>query len=193
MNIRIQVEDKVSGELERIQAAMRPAGLQQLAFAAASHLRELADDAFKRSGAEYAPWAPRKDRSSTHRILQKTSNLRKSLTVMAEASGAAVVSSAEYAAIHQFGGTIERAAGTRISVYNGKGKRISKAKAERSKAGAVGVKFHDVKAHDTVIPARPFVPVTLTGELMPNAARTVETKVRAKFNELLKGYRGSKA
>lgn len=102
MNIRIQVEDRISQSLKNLQRIDEPAIRQQLAFSAAEHLRVMADRSFANSGSDFGPWAPRKD-SKTHRLLQKTTLLRRSLRATAEASGAAVVSDRKYAGFHQFG------------------------------------------------------------------------------------------
>lgn len=184
MQIHIQLNDQITAELARLAEVDRPAVMQELALAAAEMIRRLADDAFARSGTEFAPWVPRKDKKA-HRLLQLTTRLRKSLRAQAEASGAAVFSDAPYAAIHQFGGSVQRKARTATLIFNGKGRFMSKAKAGKAK-GPVRVGFAKIGAGTVNIPARPFIPVDAAGNLLPVAERKVDMAIRRKLASLLR-------
>ncbi len=102
--IRITLlEDSIGNELARLQSLATPVQLGRLALSVARVVRRAGDDAFRVSGAPYAPWAPRKDKTKTHRLLQLSTALRKSLVAVAQGSGAAVVSDRTYARFHQTG------------------------------------------------------------------------------------------
>ena len=84
---------------------------------------------------------------------------------------------APYAAIHQFGGTIQRAPYStkvrhrtdakgnllRTAAFNGKGLVFAKDKQKRAKE-----RWFEVKAYSIKIPARPFLPIQANGQLYPD-------------------------
>lgn len=126
----------------------------------------------------------RKGRGATP-ILQVTTALARSITSQAGADYALVGSNEPHAAIHQFGGTIER------SPYGGKLRLRTDRKGNLVRQGknaklAVFAKEHgprahknyverryEVKAYKIEIPARPYLPVTADGQLTPKAAEAV--------------------
>ncbi|CDM42393.1 phage virion morphogenesis protein [Ectopseudomonas oleovorans] len=120
-----------------------------------------------------------------HPILQVSNALARSITSQAGADFAQVGSNMPYAAIHQFGGTIERAP------YSGKlrlrtdrkgqllrrgknGKLVTFAKEKGPRAHKNYVeRRYEVKAHKIEIPARPYLPVTPSGLLTPRASDAI--------------------
>lgn len=121
-------------------------------------------------------------------ILQVTNALARSITTQAGADFATVGTNMPYAAIHQFGGTIDRAP------YGGKLRLRTDRKGNLLRQGSEGhaanlavfakekgarahknyvERRYEVKAYKIEIPARPFLPVTPAGRLTPKAADAV--------------------
>lgn len=134
-------------------------------------LGNLTEDAFQAEGPGWPQLAPAtvRKRGSAHPILQDTGGLAASVTHGGGRDSAWVGVSKKYAAIHQFGGTIEHKARTATLYYR-----------QNQRTGEVGNRFvrrsrsnfaQDVNigAHSTVIPPRPYLPMTAAGELTPAA------------------------
>lgn len=108
------------------------------------------------------------------KILQDTGRLAASVTPFWSATEAGIGSNAIYAAIHQLGGTIEKAAQSRMvrhrvnakgellrsDAFGGKGLVFAKNSHKR-----VAVRWFEQGAHTITIPARPFLPVFPDGRL----------------------------
>ncbi|RHW21889.1 phage virion morphogenesis protein [Pseudomonas jilinensis] len=118
-------------------------------------------------------------------ILQVTNALARSITTQAGADFAQVGTNMPYAAIHQFGGTIERAPyGGKLRLRtdrqgnllrrgkNGKLATFAREKGPRAHKNYVERRY-EVKAYKIEIPARPYLPVTADGQLTPKAAEAV--------------------
>lgn len=101
--MNVIITDQISAELKRLESLGGARALSAIALTAARIARRLGDDAFRVSGADYAPWAPRKDKTKKHRLLQLSTALRKSLVAAADLNGAVVKSDRPYASYHQFG------------------------------------------------------------------------------------------
>lgn len=106
MSLR-KIKDDISPDLKRKARALSPAGrtraLEAMGMAAVS----LGMQAFSQPGLRAAAWAPRKD-NLPHKLLQKSTTLRKSLVSRADASRAIITSDRPYAAVHQLGGTAKQ-------------------------------------------------------------------------------------
>lgn len=134
-------------------------------------LGNLTEDAFQAEGPGWPQLAPAtvKKRGSAHPILQVDGQLAASITHGGDRNSAWVGASKVYAAVQQFGGTIEHKERTATLYYR-----------QNQRTGEVGNRFvrrsrsnfaQDVNigAHSTVIPPRPYLPMTASGELTPAA------------------------
>ena len=123
-------------------------------------LGDLTEDAFQSEGPGWPQLRPAtvKRRGSAHPILQDTGGLAASITHGGDAASAWVGVGKIYAAIHQFGGTIQHEARTATLYFR-----------QNQRTGRVGTRFvkkgrsnsaQDVTigAHQTVIPPRPYLP-----------------------------------
>ncbi|MDA8121059.1 MAG: phage virion morphogenesis protein [Deltaproteobacteria bacterium] len=106
------------------------------------------------------PWAPLKPstlaRKKTSKILIESSRLRDSIVYRADSDQVEVGTNVEYAAIHQFGGTVQHQARNQNVHFAKKGNRVRFAK---SRNATYGMKV-SIGAHATTIPARPFLGVS---------------------------------
>ncbi|MCX9038490.1 phage virion morphogenesis protein [Citrobacter portucalensis] len=91
--------------------------------------------------------------------LSDTGHLRRSITTQYDHHSAQIGTNVEYARIHQLGGTIKR---KERSVYKKVAERDSRGRFLRW--GNSEVTGH-VREHSATYPARPFLPVTSTGQL----------------------------
>ena len=124
------------------------------------------------------PWAPLKPSTIKDRqrkgygpreILTRSRRLRQSITREADASSVTVGTHIPYAAIHQFGGEIERGSQTRSILW----KSITKTRKDGStyqreqfskKKGATRMGLYEVPGHSIAIPARPYMGITAADE-----------------------------
>ena len=104
------------------------------------------------------PATVRRRKGDAHPILQRKGNLKKTITFNVTPDSVIVGTNLVYAAVHQFGATINRAAGAtklhfrRISRGPNKGQvRFAKASDTRAKYGIAAA------AHTIRIPARPYL------------------------------------
>jgi len=127
-------------------------------------------------------------------ILQVTNALARSITTRSGPGFARIGSNVPYAAIHQFGGTIERAPyGGKLRLRSDRqgnllrrgknGKLATFAREKDSRRGKAHKNYverqYEVKAYQIQIPARPFLPVGRDGKLTPTALEAVmETLTR---------------
>lgn len=114
--------------------------------------------------------------------LQQTGRLAASISTDYSSRDAVIGSNVVYAAIHQFGGKIERAAYSkqvrhrtdakgnlvRTSHFNGKGLVFAKDSHKRAQT-----RWFEVEAHSIDMPARPYLPITTDGKLQPEAREEV--------------------
>lgn len=141
----------ISPALSKLAAsAKRP---EPVLRAMGTTFKSITEGNFNSVGASYRPkpWAPKRD--GTPSILQKSTTLAKSLHLDVTSRAATLRTPMIYAAIHQFGGTINGKPWLRFKTPSGK-----------------WVSVRQVK-----IPARPFFPVEPNGQLTPKA----EEKIRA--------------
>lgn len=95
------------------------------------------------------------------KLLQRRGQLARSIEPGANAERAWVGTNLRYAAIHQFGGTIQKRARTQVIAYDERARRfMSRRKARRRKAGSVGVRFAAIGAHTVTLPPRPYLTLT---------------------------------
>nr|WP_306441232.1 phage virion morphogenesis protein [Methyloversatilis sp. XJ19-13] len=128
-----------------------------------------------------------KKRGAGAKILQDTGRLAGSVASRYGRDFASIGSNVAYAAIHQFGGTINRApysSSVRLRT-DAKGKLLRQSTnsklavfAKDSHRRAVSRRY-TVGAYGITIPARPFLPADKDGRLQPAAARAIESDVQA--------------
>lgn len=120
---------------------------------------------------------PRKGREGGQ-ILQDTGQLAASITASSDANSATIGSNKMYAAIHQLGGDINKAAQSRLVRHRTdakgnllrsehlKGKGLVFAKNSHKRAVS---RWFEQGAHTIHMPARPYLPVDAQGKLQPEA------------------------
>lgn len=147
-------------------------------------LRSATVDRFTRetepNGAKWKPLSPRTvKRKKSSKILVKNEVLRKSINAQVSGFVLEVGTPVRYAAIHQFGGSIDRAARTQTiyqsaaGVRSGDFKRMRFAKAKR----ATFAREVNVGAHKIIIPARPFLDISLTYD-RPLVTEIIDRRIR---------------
>lgn len=175
--IRIEVDDRpVVDALNRLVAAS--ADLRPVLKVIGEHMVQSTELRFDRQttpdGAQWAPLSPQTRASKKHaKILTESQRLRRSIVYQVTGDGAVEVgTNVVYAAIHQFGGTIERAAHSswghlrvdargRLIRQGSQGKSANLAVfAKASHKRKTQVKF-TVGAHGIEIPARPFLGLSI--------------------------------
>ena len=136
----------------------------------------------------------KKRRGADAKILQDTGRLAGSVATSYDASQARVGTNVKYAAIHQFGGTIQRAAyskqvrhrtdakGNLLRTAGFKGKGLIFAKATHKRALT---RWFEVGAHGITIPARPYLPFGADGVLQPSAKAGVLSLTNAYLASLV--------
>lgn len=164
--IKIEVNDQgVHAALNRLQAASRD--LSPAARAIAGLLHDRTEQNFASESGPTGSWAKLKrpsKRRSGGKILQDTGRLAASIVPFSGADFAQVGTNAVYAAIHQLGGDIQIAARSQQAYFH------------MNKRGEIGNRFvkkglsnfaqwHTRGAHTVHMPARPYLPVTPTGQL----------------------------
>lgn len=97
-------------------------------------------------------------------ILRVSGDLYRSITYQAGDGRVEIGSNWPYAAIHQFGGVIRRAARSQTLAFTGRGRFMSRAAASKRKKQAVPVRFAAIPAGAVTIPARPYL-FTASGTL----------------------------
>lgn len=132
-------------------------------------LLSIAEESFEREASpEGDPWAPlaastlrqRKREGKDGPILQRDRHLRRSLDSDHDRTSAAAGTNLAYAAIHQFGGSVEQSARNQVLAFAARGGRFtSRRAASRRRAGAVRVAFAALGDQTFDIPARPFLGV----------------------------------
>jgi phage virion morphogenesis protein len=195
-NITIEVHDQaVRAALDALGkrlANMRPV------------LKDIGEGIVQRSKARFSAeagpdgqgWKPKKKADGRKTLSGPSGDLRRQIVSSASATGVTVTATAPYAAIHQFGGTINRKAGQttvshrtnakgellRSAIMNGKGLIFAKGSHKRKVT-----RTFDVAAHTITMPARPFLPVRSDGTLY--AAEQAE--ILTALNDWLAGRAGA--
>lgn len=183
---KIEVQDgEVIAALNRLAAASRDLSPAMRAIARA--LRNTTEDSFAQQRSPFGPaWAAlkqstlngRKSDVAGARILQDSGQLAASITATSDATSATVTAGKVYAAIHQFGGQIDyapRSIKVRLRTDR-KGNLVKKGNlavfAKDSHKNAL-TRWSESAGWSIHIPARPFMPVTASGEMAPEAQREV--------------------
>ena len=116
--------------------------------------------------------------------------LRQQITARASGNTLMVLAPMRYAAIHQFGGKIERAAYSKLvrhrtnsrgellrsAVLNGKGLIFAK---NSHKDSRVKTRWFEVGAHSITIHPRPYMPVRADGSLYADEQRLILAEIEA--------------
>lgn len=148
-------------------------------------LQDIAEDIVQRAKARFDTstgpdgqrWKAKKRPDGRPPLVGPSGNLRRQ--IVPQAAGAdqvAIAATMKYAAIQQFGGTVQRAAGQitvrhrtdakgellRSAIMGGRGLIFAKAKHKRALQ-----RTFDRKAHVIRIPPRPYLPVRADGSLYP--------------------------
>ena len=171
---KIEVTDgPVIAALNRLAAA--GADLTPAMRAIAGLLERQTEDNFAAESGPLGKWPALKDKQRAGgKILQDTGRLAASVTPFWSATEAGIGSNAVYAAIHQLGGTVEKAAQSRMvrhrtdakgnllrgEALGGKGLIFAKNSHKR-----VATRWFEQGAHSINIPARPYMPVSPDGRL----------------------------
>lgn len=189
--ITIDIQDSATRALDALAArvAKPQALLQTLAEGIVARADARFDTQTGPDGQAWAPNSPATRRAKKGgKVLTDSGDLRHSLVAQASAAVAMVSVAQPYAAIHQFGGTIQRQARTatirhrtdargqllRSAIMNGKGLVFAKASHKRALVRQV-----EVGAHSIHIPARPFLPVRADGSLYERERAQLEEQINA--------------
>lgn len=109
-------------------------------------------------GPDGAAWKPsQRARREGGKTLRDSNRLFQSLTHRAEPDAAEWGTNVEYAAIHQFGGRIRRAARSQVLAFDRRGRFRSRASARRRRRGVIPIAIASIGAGVTEMPARPYL------------------------------------
>lgn len=160
MEIRYTIKDDISGALQAMADEVQRADtMEAVGMALVSLTQRAFTDAAKRP----APWAPRGPDSGNHGLLLDTGTMRRSIrTVTWSANSVTVGSDRIQAGIHQFGGTITGKGGNPLRFKIG-GRWITK--------------------DSVTIPARPFFPITASGQLTQDGEEAVQNVYLVKLKK----------
>lgn len=183
---------------QSVRAALT--ALQQRFASITPLLAEVGEDMVARTKARFNtstapdgnPWKPKKRPDGRKTLVGESGDLRRQIISQAAGNVLTLTASARYAAIHQFGGRIERKAYQKLVRHrtDGKGELLRSAImggrglvfARRDDQSARARVF-EVAAHSITIPARPFMPITAAGELYPAERSAVLAQVEAWVSE----------
>lgn len=177
----IKIDDKaVMGALNRL--AKSAYNMSPVMSAISTELLSQTEANFAAEGRpKWLGIKPRKGRAGG-KILQDTGQLAASITASHDATSATIGSNKVYAAIHQFGGNINKAAQSRLVRHrtdakgnllrskhlNGKGLIFARDSHKRAVS-----RWFAQGAHTIHMPARPFLPVDAQGYLQPEAEESI--------------------
>lgn len=168
--------------------------------AIARALRNITEDAFAKQASPFGPaWKAlnaktlkaRRGGGAGAQILQDSGQLAASITATSDATSATLTAGKKYAAIHQFGGTIQRPAySTKVRHRTDRKGNLLRGQGFGGKALIFARDSHrnavthwfDVKGYTVTIPARPFLPIDRVGNL---ALATRDTVLRILQDRLL--------
>ncbi len=174
--ITVQVDDRaIRSELQALQ--QRLGNLRPV-------LKDIGEDIVQRAKARFGTsigpdgqrWKPKKVPDGRPTLVGETGNLRRQIVWRADSNSLVVQATMAYAAIHQFGGKIERKARTvavrhrtnakgellRTADFGGKGLIFARQNHKRALT-----RYFEARAHTIHMPARPFLPVRADGQLYP--------------------------
>lgn len=193
MKITIEVHDQaVRAALARLRARVGDMRPVLLAIGEGMHAR--VDKRFTtQTDPAGRPWAPNrpatiKRKGAGKPILTDRRHLRQSIVPQVLAQTLVLSAAQPYAAIHQFGGVIERAAHSRQVRHRetasgdllrralGKGEGLVFAKDSHKRART---RWFEVAAYSVRIPARPYMPVRADGSLYPGEQAEVLRQIEA--------------
>lgn len=176
MNFTITISDEST-----VQAL---AALQRRLANPAPVLRDVGRDIVQRAksrfgnstGPDGQRWRPKRVADGRPTLVGETGSLARQIVWSMAGNTLVVKATVPYAAIHQFGGTIQRAPASmpvrhrtnakgellRTKGFNGKGLIFAKAQHKRALT-----RYFEVQAYSIQMPARPFLPVQSGGALYP--------------------------
>lgn len=140
------------------------------------------------AGPDGQTWAPKKHPNGRKTLVGETGDLRRQIISSVAGNQLQVTAGAPYAAIHQFGGTINKKAGQvtvrhrtdakgellRSAIMGGRGLIFAKASHKRALE-----RSFDAAAHTINMPARPFMPVRAAGSLYEIEHKLILAQIEA--------------
>lgn len=195
--VKVEVDDReVRTALERLARSVgnpQPA-LQKIGAAIVNRAKDRFNS---RIGADGQQWLPKKTPNKYSTLRGESGDLARQFTMAVTGATLTVGNTTRYAAIHQFGGTIQRAA-RQVSVSHrtdAKGELLRRAIGNRLGPDGKPAKWalvfakpkHErqitrsfpVAAHGITIPPRPFLPVRQDGTLYPDEQRLILAEIEA--------------
>ena len=193
--IKIEVHDQaVRTALAALQARVN--NLQPLLGDIGEAIVQRAKARFNTSsGPDGSTWRPKRQADGRKTLIGPSGDLRRQIVSRATAQAVVVQATAKYAAIHQFGGSIERPAYSKLVRHrtDAKGDLLRSAIIKNAAGQARGLVFamnshkatrvkerwFEVAAHRIKIPARPFLPVRADGSLYPAEQAEIMVQINA--------------
>lgn len=188
--INVEVHDQaVRAALAAL--ATRLGNLRPVLTQVGAGIMDRADARFTaQAGPDGIAWKPKKRKDGRPTLSGPSGDLRRQIVMGVSGNRLEVRATAKYAAIHQFGGKIERAPYSlrvrhrtnakgellRSAIMNGKGLIFAK---DSHAASRVKVRWFEVAAHSITIPARPFMPVRADGSLYADEQALVLAEINA--------------
>ena len=193
MNITITVSDQA---MRAVTASLRAklANPQPL-------LKDLGEEVVQRAKARFSSstgpdgqrWKPKKQADGRPTLVGESGDLRRQIVWRVAGGVLTIQATPRYAAIHQFGGTIERAAFSKLVRHrtDAKGQLLRNGALGGTALGGKGLVFaklshkrvkerwFEVQAHSIRMPARPFLPVQAGGTLFAEEQRLIQQQVLA--------------
>lgn len=177
--------------------AERVGKLQPLLIEVGAAIMARADARFTaQAGPGGQAWKPKKHKDGRPTLVGETGDLRRQIVMGVAGNRLEVSATAPYAAIHQFGGKIDRAA-KQVTVRHrtdAKGELLRSEIIKNAAGQARGLIFarggkdghkrvlertFEAKAHSITIPARPFMPVRADGSLYPAEQAEILAQINA--------------
>ena len=169
----IEIETRYLDKVQKLMSLMIAQGkdMRPLMRQVAADMHDAVEENFEKQGRQpgwkslstaYARYKAKKKKTGNSKILEFSGALRRSITEKSNATQAVVGTNLKYAAIHQFGGTIEMKPRTSILAFKKyqrgqfKGKTLF---AKNNSKATFGIKAA-VKAYQVQMPARPFLKLT---------------------------------
>lgn len=186
MIITIRVDDKAT------QAALQ--ALRQRLANPGPVLKDVGEDIVQRTKARFRAqagpdgqtWKPKRVKDGRPTLHGESGTLRRQIVWQVAGDTLTVKATAQYAAIHQFGGAIPRQARQvevrhrtnakgellRTQAFNGKGLIFAKKTHKRALT-----RYFDARAYTINMPARPYLPVRADGTLYPAELKLIQTQI----------------
>jgi len=171
----IEIETRYLDKIQELMGQMIQQGkdMRPLMRRVAGDMHDAVEENFEHQGREpgwqslstaYARYKAKKKKSGKSRILEFSGRLRSSITEYSDATSAVVGTNLRYAAIHQFGGTIDINSHSRrltLKKYK-RGRLKGKTRFVKDKK-YVGQRYNlnlTIQAYKVQMPARPFLKLT---------------------------------